>query len=336
MPLHRALVHKSSDEVILRLIQGNPEAAISPIENKMGGPDLMPLTVAFQTKRSGQVITAIMQANNMDMLKVVDDNGDLPIHQAIKLGAPEDAILAVLNGWVDAAKSKDKSGYLPLHLAIKHASSSATIVGIVRAWPEATQQVDKNGDLPLHQAVNFSAPPEATLEILNAWTVAAMLKNQENDKLPIHYAVMRKTDPRVIDALLRVYPHSLDVLCTDESTGKSYTARDRVTHIMPEESIRMIMKPVSYWERLVSNSRGLLLDGEEKDIETQSFDALSAVVDELEAKFRHGQEREQLLLEKIKVLEEKLKRLAANMNASVSSTSSPRVANGITDLLDGE
>jgi hypothetical protein len=116
----------------------------------------------------------------------------------------------------------------------------------------------------------------------------------------------------------------------DETTGKSFTARDRVAHSMPEESIRMIMKPVSYWERLVSNGGG-------KDIETQSFDALSAVVDELESKFRHGQEREQLLLEKIKILEEKLKRLAANMATSGSDTTSQRVvANGIPDLLDGE
>jgi len=330
MPLHRALVHKSSDKVLLRLIQGNPEAAISPIENKMGGPNLMPLTVAFQTKRSGQVISAIMDADQRNMLTIVDDNGDLPIHQAIKLGAPDDTILAVLHGWVDAAKSKDKSGYLPLHLAVKHASSASAIVGIVQAWPEATQHVDKNGDLPLHQALNFAAPPEAVLEILNAWTVAAMLKNQENDKLPIHYAVLRKTDPRVIDALLRVYPQALDVKFTDETTGKTFTARDRVSHSMPEESIRMIMKPVSYWERIVSNDGG-------KDMETLSFDALSAVVDELESKFRHGQEKEQLLLEKIKILEEKLKRLSANMTTYGNNTTPPLVvANGIPDLLDGE
>jgi hypothetical protein len=330
MPLHRALVHKSSDKVLLRLIQGNPEAAISPIENKMGGPNLMPLTVAFQTKRSGQVISAIMDADQRNMLTIVDDNGDLPIHQAIKLGAPDDTILAVLHGWVDAAKSKDKSGYLPLHLAVKHASSASAIVGIVQAWPEATQHVDKNGDLPLHQALNFAAPPEAVLEILNAWTVAAMLKNQENDKLPIHYAVLRKTDPRVVDALLRVYPQALDVKFTDETTGKTFTARDRVSHSMPEESIRMIMKPVSYWERIVSNDGG-------KDMETLSFDALSAVVDELESKFRHGQEKEQLLLEKIKILEEKLKRLSANMTTYGNNTTPPLVvANGIPDLLDGE
>jgi hypothetical protein len=265
----------------------------------------MPLTVAFQTKRSGQVVSAIVGVKD-DILKVIDDNGDLPLHQAIKLAAPEDAILVVLNLWIDAAKSKEKNGYLPLHLAIKHSTSSQTIISIVKAWPEACKHVDKTGDLALHQAVYFSAPPDVVLEILHAWNVAAMLKNQENDKLPIHYAVMRPTDPLVIDALIRTYPQSLDVVSINEKTGKSSTVRDIATHFLPEESIRMVMKPVSYWERLVAA-------GQENDVETSSFDALSAVVDELEDKFRLGVDRERLLLENIKGLEEKLKILAAEM-----------------------
>jgi len=325
MPLHRALVHKSSDEVVLRLVQGYPEAAVSPIQNRVGGPDITPLTVAFQTKRSGKVVEAIMGAK-ADKLSVVDDNGDLPLHQVIKLAAPEDTILTVLNFWKDAAKSKDKSGYLPLHLAIKHSASAQTIVGIVHAWPEATQQIDKSGDLPLHQALNFSAPADAVLAILNAWNVAAMLKNQENDKLPIHYAVVRATDPKVMDALLRVYPQSLDAICVNDK-GRAFTARDMATHLLPEESIRLVMKPVSYWERLVSAT------GVEKDVETTTFDALSAVVEELDAKFRHGQDREQLLLEKIRGLEEKLKRLSANMNASSIANSFP-AENGMVDYLE--
>ena len=326
MPLHRALVHKSSDEVVLRLVQEYPEAAVSPIQNRVGGPDITPLTVAFQTKRTGKVVQAIMGAK-ADQLNVVDDNGDLPLHQVIKLGAPEDTILTVLNFWNDAAKMKDKSGYLPLHLAIKHSASASTIIGIVHAWPEATQQMDKSGDLPLHQALNFSAPADAVMAILNAWTVAAMLKNQETDKLPIHYAVVRATHPKVIDALLRVYPQSLDAICVNDK-GRAFTARDMATHVLPEESIRLVMKPVSYWERLVSTTGGV-----EKDVETTTFDALSAVVDELEAKFRHGQDREQLLLEKIRGLEEKLRRLSANMNASSKAYSVP-AENGMVDYLE--
>ena len=212
---------------------------------------------------------------------------------------------------------------MPLHLAIKYSASEATIIGIVRAWPEAAHQMDKSGDFPLHQAMNFQAPVDATLEILRAWEVAVMLKNQNNDKLPIHYAVVRATDPRVIEELLRVYPQSLDVTSVNEK-GRAFTARDMTTHLLPEESIRMVMKPVAYWERIAAGRSGI-------DIQTKSFDALSVAVDELEAKVKHGQGREHVLLEKIKILEAKLRRLAV----SVKSVDAVDVNGDIDESEDG-
>jgi len=312
LPLHRALVHKASDEVIIRLIKEFPEAACVPIQNKSGGPDLMPLTVALQTKRSGAVVQSLLNVQ-VDAVSSVDENGDMPLHQAIKLGAPPSAIESILYSWEDAAKAKDKNGYLPLHLAIKHSALGEIIIKILNCYPEACKQIDKSGDLPLHQAINFSTESSATMAILKAWDVAVMLKNKITDMLPIHYAVMRATEPQVIQALLMVYPQALEVTATNDQ-GRSYRPSDMASHVLHEESIRMVMKPVSFWVREAAGEV-------QKDVETRTLEALTAVVDEMESKVRNGEEREQLLLEKIKALEVRLRALAVQ-------------ANGTHDLLD--
>jgi ankyrin repeat protein len=307
LPLHRALVHKASDEVILSLVKEFPEAAMAAIQNKSGGPDLMPLTVALQTKRSGPVVQALLNVQ-VDAVSCVDENGDMPLHQAIKLGAPAGSVEAILYSWEDAAKAKDKNGYLPLHLSIKHSAPGDTIVKILNCYPEACRQIDKSGDLPLHQAINFSTGTNAIMAILKAWDVAVMLKNKTTDMLPLHYSVMRATEPEVIETLLKVYPHALAVTAVNDQ-GRPYKPSDMASHVLHQESIRMVMKPVAYWEREAAGEV-------QKDVETRTFEALTAVVDELESKVRNGAEREQLLLEKIKSLEGRLKTLAVQTNGT--------------------
>merc|ERR1711862_345454 len=95
---------------------------------------------------------AFLSADNNEppLASIRDDAyGDLPLHMALKRGAPEHFILPIIDNYEEAvSKTGSNDASLPLHLAIIHNSTSRVNRKILRRFPEALDMKDSDGDTP--------------------------------------------------------------------------------------------------------------------------------------------------------------------------------------------
>ena len=77
-----------------------------------------------------------------------------PLHNAIAHGAPDDVVLALVEGWQPPVKNvflvPDGLLRLPLHLAARRPSSPKVVAALLHACPAAVRVRDDMGCLPLH------------------------------------------------------------------------------------------------------------------------------------------------------------------------------------------
>ena len=182
-----------------------------------------------------------------DALMVIDDNGYLPLHIALKCSkgrtwnltlelvkllinhSPESIITAI----------ESSSGALPLHLACQltnnparintNDSISSSIADIVQyiidCYPDAIQYRDNNGSFPLNYAMEMAENDEQNDEVVEKLVKAypVILSFADDDgRLPLHRILKRNSErySKIIDILVDHYPGTLRL---QDSTTKGQT-----------------------------------------------------------------------------------------------------------------
>eukprot|EP00816_Leptocylindrus_hargravesii_P007876 CAMPEP_0196823182 /NCGR_PEP_ID=MMETSP1362-20130617/86479_1 /TAXON_ID=163516 /ORGANISM="Leptocylindrus danicus, Strain CCMP1856" /LENGTH=744 /DNA_ID=CAMNT_0042202973 /DNA_START=51 /DNA_END=2285 /DNA_ORIENTATION=- len=118
-----------------------------------------------------------------------DYNGEVPLHEAAKLGHKEalESLLAFDKG---CAFFKNIVGNIALHTAVEHGQKESVNI-ITQHMPSSCKVSCDEGFLPLHNAVSSAAQhetaPQITLDLLEAFPRAAKITTDEG-LLPLHLA----------------------------------------------------------------------------------------------------------------------------------------------------
>ena len=167
-------------------------------------------------------------------------------------------------------------------------------------WDEASTFLKQNphsalehgtlGELPLHMALKRGAPESFLIELIEQFDEAAKMTGLNDRSLPLHLATIYSHPPKIIMALIRIYPEALD-----EKDDDGDTPRDCIRKNLDEFAKEAIMKPTFYWQELIRKFR--------KEAEVSVGNELKAKIADLEAKL----EKERIRCkEKISELEKKL------------------------------
>ena len=98
-----------------------------------------------------EVAVALLRANPQAAAEK-DNDGRLPLRDAIYNKAPVEVVVALLQANSQAAAEKDKNGSLPLHHAAANKAPIEVVEALLQANPQAAAEKNKNGKLPLHLA----------------------------------------------------------------------------------------------------------------------------------------------------------------------------------------
>ena len=137
------------------------------------------------------------KAQNIEILSTYDENGRLPLHQALQDKAHLGSIKLLVNGNAAALQVADKGGMLLLHIACEYGTVNV-VKYLAEPFDGHLNICDKKKNYPLHHACR-----EGNLEVikylLSKQSSAAVSERNVDDKLPIH--LLLECDNVDIDSL---------------------------------------------------------------------------------------------------------------------------------------
>jgi ankyrin repeat protein len=201
-----------------------------------------PLDIALKIEEPNPKIIKLLVNQCPVLLSLTDFHGNLPIHRIVnEWNNPTsiDEIIAILVDKFERSLSiQDQYGYTPLMKACTNDSPLSVVYSLVRKWPEQIMpnlaptifDPDKfNGELLYSSLCSAST----TLSTVQQWLTAQQRQNDDpdntimrrdlNGRLPIHYAVVSKSDDAVdIVKLLLGDDHQtqIDQLSTTDDDGR--------------------------------------------------------------------------------------------------------------------
>ena len=127
------------------------------------------------------------RAQNNELLSTFDDNGRLPLHQALKDKAPLGSIKLLVNGNAAALQIADKGGMLPLHIACEYGTVNV-VKYLAEPFDGHLSMCDKKKNYPLHHACR-EGNLAVTKYLLSKQSSAAVSERNNDDKLPLHLLI---------------------------------------------------------------------------------------------------------------------------------------------------
>lgn len=121
---------------------------------------------------------------------------------------------------------------------------------LLKTNPKMASQRGKLGEFPLPMALKRGAPEAFTIELIETCEEAVKMTGLNDKSFPLHLATIHSHSPKVIIALIRIYPEALD-----EKDEDGDTPRNCVRKHLDDFSRDAIMKPTFYWTTLLNNFR---------------------------------------------------------------------------------
>jgi hypothetical protein len=158
-------------------------------------------------------------ARDHTFISTPDENGQLPLHRALRDNITLGSIKLLIKGNPAAVRIPDNYGALPLHTAIQHHDSPAVVDYLIGLDPNTLTAVDREGNTTLHLACH-GAKYEVVALLLQKYHAVSVSKRNAYKKLPIHLLlesdafVNREEDVKYTESifqLLRVYPETVMV-----------------------------------------------------------------------------------------------------------------------------
>jgi len=138
-----------------------------------------------------------------------DEEGALPLHNAVSQQAPPEVVAALLNAYPDGARTKVRtSRCLALHEAAEHRLKPDAFRLLLAAYLEGAREEDRAGRVPLALAASGA---DACVEVVDALLEAhenGAKVSDEDGMLPLHRACATRAPVAVVRALLRARPGS--------------------------------------------------------------------------------------------------------------------------------
>ena len=163
----------------------------------------------------GEMVYARQARDHRQMMRP-DENGQLPLHRALRNNVMLGSIKLLLKGNRSAARSADNNGSFPLHLACQHHDSPLVIKHLIDFCPTTLRHVDFDQDNVLHYACR-GVKYETIAMLLDRYNAGLVSMRNANNELPIDLlfksnSVEDGESEEYTDCvfrLLRAYPETL-------------------------------------------------------------------------------------------------------------------------------
>ena len=169
----------------------------------------------IQTFLNGGFVYA-SQAKDQRMMTIPDENGQLPLHQALENNVRLGSIKLLVDGNPSAMREGDHNFAIPLHLACEHSYYPEVIEYLVGLDPSLVRYEDADGNTALHYACRGAKYATIAL-LLDGFDAVSVSKKNRHSELPIDLfmesdAVEDKESVEYTDIifrLLRAYPGAM-------------------------------------------------------------------------------------------------------------------------------
>eukprot|EP00984_Skeletonema_dohrnii_P025471 scaffold14642_cov83-Skeletonema_dohrnii-CCMP3373.AAC.5 len=172
LPLGVVLTKRSSDDIVLAVLEAYPEAAGKRFSTKFD-ECILPLHIAYEDKHSEKVQGALRRAypdaekenpfETTHQLHKFLENESLDIWAHVKVGN-------LIEKYPEAAGKRGRDGRLPLHIAIDRIAPCEVTIALFKAYPQAGKEKMKDGRLPIEmfaeQKVTDGWPQEFLTEMV--------------------------------------------------------------------------------------------------------------------------------------------------------------------------
>ena len=166
-------------QVVKILFDAHPAA----IEDERIVSDIHRHHLQVQEFINGELVYA-RQATNHRLMMTPDDNGQLPLHVALRNNARLGSIKLLVKGNPHALQSPDNSGALPLHIACQLHDSASVLSYLVELDPSILDAVDRDGNTAQHYACCGAKYGTIAL-LLEKYDAASVSKTNAHGKLPV-------------------------------------------------------------------------------------------------------------------------------------------------------
>jgi len=220
LPLHYACMYCASAEVVQFLIECWPESL--QVGNMYGA---LPLHLACWGRPSLAVIYYVLDSFPQ-AVQMQDECLRHPLHYACMRasGSELELIKRLVQVWPESIRVPDQNGFLPLHEALRHDKDLEIIQTLVEFWPESVQvrslslkDRGYHGRGPLHLACLYQSS-SVIHYVLNLYPQAVQIKD-EYLTLPLHYALEREPalPLELIEQIVQAWPESSLVMVVHRS-----------------------------------------------------------------------------------------------------------------------
>mmetsp|Transcript_20728 Transcript_20728/g.24954 ORF Transcript_20728/g.24954 Transcript_20728/m.24954 type:complete len:270 (+) Transcript_20728:219-1028(+) len=163
------------------------------------------------------------------------DSYVMPIHQAVALKPPADALDAIIQAYPQGVLCKESSfKRLPLHIALQSADSCQVVRLLLGYAPDGAAERDVLDRIPLHYACSNGASLATIKSLLAAYPPGAKACDLHY-WLPLHVACFYGANYDVIATLVSAYPGS-----TSDKTEKGSTALKLIYKIQCKDRDRIM------------------------------------------------------------------------------------------------
>jgi ankyrin repeat protein len=129
-------------------------------------------------------LTYARQARNPRQMNTPDENGQLPLHRALRDNVRLGSTKLLVKGNPSAIRCWDKVGTTPLHVACQHHETPAVVEYLIELGEDTLDAMDKEGNTALHYACRGAKHATITL-LLEKYGSISVSKRNAHNQLPI-------------------------------------------------------------------------------------------------------------------------------------------------------
>ena len=163
------------------LYDAHPEAIESDAVNFGLEPDSFPQEIRTFINTH---LRYARQARDLRQMNTTDENGQLPLHRALRDNVRLGSINLLVKGNPSATSNRDNNFTLPLHVACQNHDSADVVQYLIDRDSLALEAVDRQGNTVLHYAC-CGAKYATTTRLLEKYGAASVSKLNAHNQLPI-------------------------------------------------------------------------------------------------------------------------------------------------------
>ena len=219
LALHACCKFKASAQITTLIYRAYPQAINEEIET---GTKKTPLYLAIRHGADADIVEMLLKAHaasdpsfspSSSIQQVEKRNGETILHTALECSASRATVEMIIKHLPQSVFGLNDDQKLPIHYAAWHQTHHDVIQLLIDKFPEGLAMQDSRFEnLPLHFAVQYTRGKDADMRpvmcILTAYPAAVFVANKHGH-WPIHLAARNQCPLALLDALLKICPHSL-------------------------------------------------------------------------------------------------------------------------------